>query len=130
MARARKQVRKRKERRVVPAGNVYIHASFNNTLVAITDTEGNVICWSSSGSKGFKGAKKGTAYASQIATEAACRKAMDMGLREVNVFSKGPGNGKESAIRTINNLGIKIRLIKDQTPVPHNGCRPRGRRRV
>lgn len=130
MPRPRRQIKKKKDKKNIPAGRVYIHASFNNTLVSITDPEGNVIAWSSSGSKGFKGAKKGTAYAAQIATEVACRKAMDMGLREVNVFSKGPGNGKEAAIRTINNLGIKIKLIKDITPVPHNGCRPKGRRRV
>lgn len=130
MPRPRRQVKKKKDKKNIPAGRVYVHASFNNTLVTVTDSDGNAIAWSSSGSKGFKGAKKGTAYASQIATEIACRKAMDMGLREVNVFSKGPGNGKEAAIRTINNLGIKVKLIKDVTPVPHNGCRPKGRRRV
>ena len=88
MPRPRRQIRKKKEKKHVPTGKVYVHASFNNTLVSVTDAEGNLICWSSSGSKGFKGAKKGTAYASQIATETACRKAMDMGLREVNVYSK------------------------------------------
>jgi len=121
---------RRREKKNVPVGLVYIQASLNNTVITIADPDGNAFAWSSSGSRGFKGAKKGTAYAAQIAAETALRRAMDSGLREVTVFSKGPGSGKEAAIRTIANMGIKIKLIKDVTPVPHNGCRPRGRRRV
>jgi small subunit ribosomal protein S11 len=114
----------------VPSGIVHIKASFNNTQISISDPEGNVVSWSSSGAKGFKGAKKGTAYAAQTACETAVRKVMDWGLREVEVYSKGPGSGKEAAIRTISNLGLRIKLIRDVTPVAHNGVRPRGRRRV
>jgi small subunit ribosomal protein S11 len=131
VARAQKKTGGRKrEKKNVPVGSVHIQSTFNNTIVTVTDSEGNALAWSSSGSRGFKGAKKGTAYAAQIATETALRKAMDTGLREVSVFSRGPGSGKEAAIRTVANLGMKIRLIKDLTSVPHNGCRPRGRRRV
>jgi small subunit ribosomal protein S11 len=114
----------------VPDGRVYIKATFNNTVITVTDTDGNAFAWSSAGSRGFKGAKKGTAYAAQIAAETALRRAMDSGLREAYVFTRGPGSGKEAAVRTIANLGVKIKGIKDVTPVPHNGCRPRGRRRV
>ncbi|MEP0813866.1 MAG: 30S ribosomal protein S11 [bacterium] len=121
---------KKKEKKNVPVGRVYIQATFNNTLVSITDDRGNLIAWSSSGSRGFKGAKKGTAYAAQIATEAALRTAQEHGLREVSIFSQGPGSGKDAAVRTVNNMGFKVSLIKDTTPVPHNGCRPRKRRRV
>ena len=121
---------RRREKKNVPVGNVFIRATFNNTIVTVTDEDGDVFAWSSSGSRGFKGAKKGTAYAAGIACETALRRAMDAGLREVNVFSRGPGSGKEAAIRTIANLGARIKKIKDLTPVPHNGCRPRGRRRV
>jgi small subunit ribosomal protein S11 len=109
---------------------VHIKATFNNTVITITDDDGNVFAWSSAGSRGFKGAKKGTAFAAQIACETALRRAMDSGLREVIVFSCGPGSGKEAAIRTVANIGLKVKRIKDVTPVPHNGCRPRGRRRV
>ncbi len=121
---------KRKEKKNVPVGCVYISATFNNTLISVTDQRGNVISWSSSGSRGFKGAKKGTAYAAQIATEAALRAAQEHGLREVTVYSSGPGSGKDAAVRTVNNMGLRVHLIKDITPVPHNGCRPRKRRRV
>jgi len=131
VARAQKKAGGRKrEKKSLPIGQVHIHSMFNNTIVTVTDTDGNAFSWSSSGSRGFKGAKKGTAYAAQVAAETAVRKAMDSGLREVQVFSRGPGAGKEAAIRTINNLGLKIKLIKDITPVAHNGCRPKGRRRV
>jgi small subunit ribosomal protein S11 len=109
---------------------VHIHATFNNTLITVTDPDGNTFAQSSSGARGFKGAKKGTAYAAQIAAETALRKAIDSGLREVTVMTKGPGSGKEAAVRTIANLSLKVKQIKDVTPVPHNGCRPRGRRRV
>ncbi|MBN2083026.1 30S ribosomal protein S11 [bacterium] len=121
---------RRREKKNIPYGNVFIQATFNNTIVTVTDEDGNVFAWSSSGARGFKGAKKGTAYAAGIACETAVRRAMDAGLREVHVFSRGPGSGKEAAIRTIANLGVRIKKIKDLTPVPHNGCRPRGRRRV
>jgi len=121
---------KKKEKRSVSNGRVYIQSTFNNTLVSVTDEKGNLVAWSSSGSRGFKGAKKGTAYAAGIAAETACKKAMDMGLREVSIFTRGPGSGKDAAIRTVNSLGLRVRLIKDVTPVPHNGCRPKKRRRV
>jgi small subunit ribosomal protein S11 len=121
---------RKREKKNIPVGNVYIQATFNNTIVTVTDLDGNLFAWSSAGARGFKGAKKGTAYAAGIACETAIRRAMDSGLREVSVFSRGPGSGKEAAIRTIANLGVKIKHIKDRTPVPHNGCRPRGRRRV
>jgi small subunit ribosomal protein S11 len=121
---------RKREKRSIPVGVVHIQATFNNTIVCVTDPEGNALSWCSSGTRGFKGAKKGTAYAAQVARETALRKAMDTGMREVSVFSKGPGAGKEAAIRTVANLGLRIRLIKDVTPVAHNGCRPRGRRRV
>lgn len=131
MARTQKKTGGRKrEKKNVPYGRVHIQATFNNTIVSVADTEGNVFAWSSAGARGFKGAKKGTAYAAQIAAETALRKALDSGLREVQVFSTGPGAGKEAAIRTIGNMGVKVKLIKDVTPVAHNGCRPRGRRRV
>ncbi len=121
---------RRREKRNIPFGHVHIKATFNNTVITITDDDGNVFAWSSAGSRGFKGAKKGTAFAAQIACETALRRAMDSGLREVTVFSRGPGSGKEAAIRTVANIGLKVKRIKDVTPVPHNGCRPRGRRRV
>jgi len=121
---------RKREKKNIPVGNVHIQATFNNTIVTVTDLDGNLFAWSSAGARGFKGAKKGTAYAAGIACETAIRRAMDSGLREVSVFSRGPGSGKEAAIRTIANLGVKIKHIKDKTPVPHNGCRPRGRRRV
>ena len=130
MAGPKKGGSRKREKRHVPSGIVHIKASFNNTQVSVADPEGNVVSWSSAGAKGFKGAKKGTAYAAQTACETAVRKAMDWGLREVEVYSKGPGSGKEAAIRTISNLGLRIKLIKDVTPVAHNGVRPRGRRRV
>ena len=131
MAKTQKKVGgRRREKKSVPAGNVFIKATFNNTIVTVADADGNVFAWSSSGSRGFRGAKKGTAFAAGIATETALKRAMDSGLREVSVYSQGPGSGKEAAIRTIANLGLKIKIIKDVTPVAHNGCRPRGRRRV
>jgi len=120
----------KKERKNVPVGRVYIKATFNNTLISVTDEKGNLISWCSAGARGFRGAKKGTAYAAQIACEAALRGAQDQGMREVSVFSRGPGSGKDASVRTINNMGFKVTMIKDVTPVPHNGCRPRKRRRV
>ena len=120
----------KKEKKNIPFGSVYIQATFNNTIITITDQNGNVIAWSSSGAEGFKGSKKRTPYAAQIASEAAAKKAKDVGLREVDVFVKGPGGGRESAIRAIQATGINIKTIKDVTQVPHNGCRPPKRRRV
>ncbi len=122
--------KKGKERKHVANGIAHIHASFNNTIVTITDTAGNVITWSSSGSKGFKGSRKSTPFASQLAAESAAKKAMENGMRQVEVYVKGPGTGRESAIRSIQAAGLEIVAIKDVTPIPHNGCRPPKRRRV
>lgn len=122
--------KKGKERKNVANGIAHIHASFNNTIVTITDTVGNVITWSSSGSKGFKGSRKSTPFASQLAAEAAAKKAMENGMKQVEVYVKGPGTGRESAIRSIQAAGLEIVAIKDVTPIPHNGCRPPKRRRV
>jgi small subunit ribosomal protein S11 len=124
------KVRKKKEKKTVYEGNVYIQATFNNTIVTITDLNGNAVAWSSAGSLGFRGAKKSTPYAAQTTAETAARKAMDQGLREVHVFVNGPGVGRESAIRSLGALGLGVRSIKDVTPIPHNGCRPRKSRRV
>jgi len=123
-------LKKKKEKKSVFSGNVYIQATFNNTIVTITDLNGNAISWASAGGLAFKGAKKSTPYAAQTTAETAMKKAMDIGLREVNVFVKGPGVGRESAIRSIGVLGVKVMSIKDVTPIPHNGCRPKKTRRV
>lgn len=122
--------KKRKEKRTVDAGNVYIQATFNNTIVTITDLNGNAISWASSGGLGFSGPKKSTPFAAQTVVEAAVQKAQSTGLREVNVFVKGPGAGRESAIRALGLKGLKVRSITDVTPIPHNGCRPKKTRRV
>ena len=122
--------KKGKEKKNVANGVAHIHASFNNTIVTITATSGNVITWSSSGSKGFKGSRKSTPFASQMAAETAAKKAMEHGMRQVEVYVKGPGTGRESAIRAIQAAGLEIVAIKDVTPIPHNGCRPPKRRRV
>ncbi len=124
------KTRKKKEKKSVFEGNVYIQATFNNTIVTITDLNGNGISWSSAGSLGFRGAKKSTPYAAQTTAETAAQKAMDVGLKEVHVYVKGPGVGRESAIRSLGALGLRVRTIKDVTPIPHNGCRPRKSRRV
>jgi len=123
-------LKKKKEKKSVFSGNVYIQATFNNTIVTITDLNGNAISWASAGGLSFRGAKKSTPYAAQTTAETAMKKAMDVGLREVNVFVKGPGVGRESAIRSIGVLGVKVMSIKDITPIPHNGCRPKKTRRV
>ncbi|MDX9800813.1 MAG: 30S ribosomal protein S11 [Spirochaetia bacterium] len=123
-------VKKKKEKKNVFSGNVYIQATFNNTIITITDLNGNALSWASAGGLSFKGAKKSTPYAAQTTAETAVKKAMDLGLREVNVFVKGPGVGRESAIRSIGVLGVKVLSIKDTTPIPHNGCRPKKTRRV
>jgi len=120
----------RKEKKHVSLGSAHIQATFNNTIVAITDPNGNVVTWSSAGSLGFKGSRKGTPYAAQMAAEAAAKKAIDMGMKQLDVFVKGPGAGRESAIRALQAAGLEINLIKDVTPVPHNGCKPPKRRRV
>jgi len=123
---------KKKEKKIIGSGRVYIQASFNNTIVSVTDLKGNVLSWSSSGSlSGFRGAKKATPFAAQLVTEDACKKAVETyGLKDVEIYVKGPGIGRESAIRAVSNLGLYINLIKDITPIPHNGCRPKKRRRV
>jgi small subunit ribosomal protein S11 len=122
--------KKRKEKKSVYEGNVYIQATFNNTIVTITDLMGNALSWASSGGLGFRGAKKSTPFAAQTVTDTAAQKALQYGLREVHVFVKGPGVGRESAIRQLGALGIKVRSISDVTPIPHNGCRPRKTRRI
>ncbi len=126
----KKIVKKRRDIKKIDKGQVHIQASFNNTLVTITDTQGNVISWSSAGSLGFKGSRKSTPFAAQQAAETAARAAKEHGLRSVEVFVKGPGSGRESAIRAITNCDIEITLIQDVSPIPHNGCRPPKRRRV
>ena len=123
-------IKKKKKVHVDANGKAFIKATFNNTIVTVTDLTGNAVSWASSGGLGFRGAKKSTPYAAQTAAETAAKKAMDYGLREVNVFVKGPGVGRESAIRTLGILGLKVRSIRDVTPIPHNGCRPRKTRRV
>ena len=120
----------KKTRKHIANGTAHIQTTFNNTIITITDTTGNVIAWSSAGSLGFKGSRKGTPFAAQIASETAAKKAMEVGLRQVDVYVKGPGAGRETAIRALQAAGLEITLIKDVTPVPHNGCRPPKRRRV
>jgi len=124
------KTKKRKEKKSIYEGNVYIQATFNNTIVTITDLKGNAVSWSSAGSLGFKGAKKSTPYAAQTTAETAANRALDFGLKEVNVFVKGPGVGRESAIRSLGGLGLRVKSIRDITPIPHNGCRPKKSRRV
>ncbi len=122
--------RGKKVRRGVSEGRAYIQSTFNNTIITITDMEGNVIAWGSSGAAGFKGSRKGTPYAAQLAAREAARQATGGGLRQVEVYVKGPGSGREAAIRTLQGCGLTVTGIRDVTPIPHNGCRPRGRRRV
>jgi len=121
---------RRRERKSVPAGRAYIQSTFNNTLVTLTDPAGNVIAWGSSGTAGFKGSRKGTPYAAQLAAQDAARKGMGHGLRQIDVYVKGPGSGREAAIRALQSSGLHITSIRDVTPIPHNGCRPPKRRRV
>ncbi len=127
---ARKGTRRRRERKNVPLAHAHIQSTFNNTIVTITDPKGNVLAWASAGTQGFKGSRKGTPYAAGLAAEAAARKAMEHGVRTVEVYVKGPGPGREAAIRSLQSAGLEISLIKDVTPIPHNGCRPPKRRRV
>jgi small subunit ribosomal protein S11 len=126
----RAATRRKKAKRTVPEGVAHIHSTFNNTIVTITDPTGNVVAWASAGNVGFKGSRKGTPFAAQLAAEAAARRAIDLGMRSVQVFVKGPGAGRESALRSLQAAGFTISLIKDVTPIPHNGCRPPKRRRV
>ena len=126
----KKKVFRKKERKNIPVGIVHISASFNNTLISITDTEGNLVAQSSSGARGFRGSRKGTPFAAQQAAFEAAMKAQDAGMHQCEVRVKGPGGGRESAIRAINSAGIRVTTIRDTTPIPHNGCRPPKRRRV
>jgi len=125
-----RRTRKKKEKKSIPVGVAHIQATFNNTIVTITDPRGNTIAWSSSGVQGFKGSRKSTPYAAQTAVEDAAKKAMEHGMRTVEVYIKGPGSGRESALRGLQSAGFNVTLIRDVTPVPHNGCRPPKRRRV
>ena len=130
MAKAQVRTKKKKEKKNIPVGVAHIKATFNNTLVTITDPMGNVVSWSSSGVQGFKGSRKGTPFAAQLAAQDAARKAMDHGMRNVDVFVKGPGAGREAALRALQAAGLSVNLIRDVSPIPHNGCRPPKRRRV
>jgi len=127
---AKKKVGKKKTRALVDQGVVSIQATFNNTIITISDNQGNVVAWSSGGVKGFKGTRKGTPFAAQIAAEDAAKKASSAGMKSVKVFVKGPGPGREPAIRSLQGIGLRVTLIRDITPIPHNGCRPPARRRV
>lgn len=123
-------VRRRKVKRAVAEGVLHIHSTFNNTIITVTDPQGNVLVWASAGSCGFKGSRKGTPFAAQVAAEQAARKAAELGMRHVQVYVKGPGSGRESALRSLQAAGFTVSVIKDVTPIPHNGCRPPKRRRV
>ena len=130
MAANKKVVRRRRERKNVEKGQVHIRSSFNNTMVTCTDLQGNALSWASSGEMGFRGSRKSTPFAAQTAAETAAKAAMEHGLKTVEVYVKGPGQGREAAIRALQGVGLEVTLIKDVTPVPHNGCRPPKRRRV
>jgi len=130
MARRSRTTTKRKKVKVDPIGKTFIKATFNNIIISITNSEGQVVTWSSSGKMGFKGSKKNTPYAAQIAASDCAKQAYELGMRKADVYVKGPGSGREAAIRTIHNSGIEINSIQDNTPIPHNGCRPSKRRRV
>ena len=121
---------KKKVKKNIPSGIAHINSTFNNTIVTITDTSGNTVSWSSSGNKGFKGSRKSTPFAAQLAAEEAGKKAMEHGMKNIEIIIKGPGNGRESAIRALGSAGLNITIIKDITPIPHNGCRPSKKRRV
>lgn len=130
MAQKKRTKARRRERKSIPVGKAYVQSTFNNTIVTITDPQGNAIAWGSSGTAGFKGSRKGTPYAAQLAARDAARRAMEHGLRQIEVYVRGPGSGREAAIRALQSSGLYITSIRDVTPVPHNGCRPRKRRRV
>lgn len=126
----KKVVKRRREKKNIPEGQVHIRATFNNTIVTITDRDGNAISWASAGELGFKGSRKSTPFAAQMASETAAKAAIEHGLKSVEVYVRGPGSGRESAIRALETVGLQITMIKDVTPIPHNGCRPPKRRRV
>jgi small subunit ribosomal protein S11 len=128
--RIRKSTRKKKEKKNVPTGVAHVQSTFNNTIITITDLEGRVVSWSSAGAMGFKGSRKGTPFAAQVAGEDSARKAKEHGVKRVEVYVKGPGSGREAAIRSLQAAGLQVSIIKDVTPIPHNGCRPPKRRRV
>ena len=130
MASPRRKSGKKREKKNVPEGIAHIQSTFNNTIVTITDLTGNVISWASSGMSGFKGSRKGTPFAAQMAAESAVKKAKEQGLRSIRVYVKGPGSGRESALRALQAAGLTISLIRDVTPIPHNGCRPPKKRRI
>ena len=130
MAKAARKTGKKKEKKNITEGVAHIQSTFNNTIITITDLNGNVIAWSSAGTQGFKGSRKSTPFAAQMAAEDAVKKAKDHGMRSVQVYVKGPGSGRESALRSLQLAGLNISLIRDVTPIPHNGCRPPKRRRV
>ena len=130
MAKSTRSTRGKKVKKNIPSGMAYIQATFNNTLVTITDPQGNVVAWSSAGSRGFRGSRKSTPFAAQVAAQDAAHKAMDQGMRSVGVLIKGPGGGREAAVRALQSAGFKVTMIRDITPVPHNGCRPPKKRRV
>ncbi|MDR3204318.1 MAG: 30S ribosomal protein S11 [Deltaproteobacteria bacterium] len=129
-AKAVRKTRKKKEKKIVLTGVAHIHATFSNTIVTITDPQGNTLVWSSAGVQGFKGSRKSTPYAAQTAVEDATKKAQEHGMRSVDVFIKGPGNSREAALRAFQSSGLQVNMIRDVTPIPHNGCRPPKRRRV
>jgi small subunit ribosomal protein S11 len=128
--RSTKATGRRRERKLTPRARAYIHATFNNTIITFTDPDGNVLLWSTPGVNEFKGSRRSTPYAAQIAAQAAAKKAMDQGVREVDLYVKGPGPGREAAIRSIQGAGLRVRSITDVTPIPHNGCRPPKKRRI
>jgi small subunit ribosomal protein S11 len=130
MAKVRQRTGRKKARKDVSEGVVHIQATFNNTIITITDQQGNTIAWSSAGAQGFKGSRKSTPFAAQVAAQEACKKAQEVGLKSAFAYIKGPGSGRESALRAVNASGIRITGIRDITPIPHNGCRPPKRRRV
>ncbi|NPA49747.1 MAG: 30S ribosomal protein S11 [Thermodesulfobacteria bacterium] len=130
MAKRRRPKGKRREKKNIPEGIAHIHATFNNTIVTITDKQGNTVAWASGGTEGFKGSRKGTPYAAQLAAQSAARRAMEHGMRKVAVYVKGPGAGREAALRALQAAGFQITLIKDVTPIPHDGCRPPKKRRI
>ena len=130
MAKPAAKTTKKKERKNITSGDAHVNATFNNTIITISDHQGNTIAWSSAGHQGFKGSRKSTPYAAQVAADVAAKKAMEHGLKTVNAYVKGPGTGRESALRGLSSAGLIVNLIKDVTPIPHNGCRPPKKRRV
>jgi len=130
MARAKKRGARKREKKNIPTGVAYIQSTFNNTIITITDPQGNTVAWSSAGSQGFKGSRKSTPFAAQLAAQDASKKAMEQGMRSVEVYIKGPGPGREASLRAIQVAGLNVSIIRDVTPIPHNGCRPPKRRRV